>query len=292
MRSPSYVLACKFKALKKNLKCWNKHVFGDVHFRKKCLLSELLDLDMREGRQALTMADKARKEEIKVEIESLASLEEISWRQKSRALFLKEGDNNTRFFHRLANSHRRANTMRGVEVDGILYEAESDIQEQVVGFYKSLYQEPEDWRPTIDGLDFARLDEVDRLSLEREFDREEIIAALREAEGDKAPGRDGFTIAFFQKCWCVIEKDVMAFFADFHSQCIFEKSLNATFLCLIPKKINAVNIKDFRPISFWEVCTNFCLKCWPLGFKVFWTNLYPTPKMPLLEEDRFLTLFS
>ena len=47
----------------------------------------------------------------------------------------------------------------------------------------------------------------------------------------------------------MIEKDVMTFFADFHSQRIFEKSLNATFLCLIPKKINAVNIKDFRPIS-------------------------------------------
>ena len=93
------------------------------------------------------------------------------------------------------------------------------------------------------------MDESDRLSLEREFAREEIIAALREVEGDKAPDPDGFTIAFFQKCWCVIEEDVMAFFADFHSQCIFEKSLNATFLCLIPKKINAVNIKDFWPIS-------------------------------------------
>ena len=93
------------------------------------------------------------------------------------------------------------------------------------------------------------MDESDRLSLEREFAREEIIAALREVEGDKAPGPDGFTITFFQKCWCVIEEDVMAFFANFHSQCVFEKSLNATFLCLIPKKINAINIKDFRPIS-------------------------------------------
>ena len=76
--SPSYVLACKFKALKKNLKCWNKHVFGDVHFRKKCLLSELLDLDMREGMQVLSTTDKTRKIEIKAEIEFLASLEEIS----------------------------------------------------------------------------------------------------------------------------------------------------------------------------------------------------------------------
>ena len=36
---------------------------------------------------------------------------------------------------------------------------------------------------------------------------------------------------------------------DFHRTCIFEKSLNATFLCLIPKKIIAINIKDFHPIS-------------------------------------------
>ena len=146
MGSPSYVLACKFKALKKDLKHWNKHVFGDVHFRKKCLLSKLFDLDLREGMQVLTMANKARKIEIKAEIKSLASLEEISWRQKSRALFLKEGDNNTRFFHKLANSHRRANTMRGVEVDGIMYEADSNIQDQVVGFYRSLYQRSEERR--------------------------------------------------------------------------------------------------------------------------------------------------
>ena len=31
--------------------------------------------------------------------------------------------------------------------------------------------------------------------------------------------------------------------------CVFEKSLNATFLCLIPKKVNATNIKDFHPIT-------------------------------------------
>ena len=82
--------------------------------------------------------------------------------------------------------------------------------------------------------------------LEREFEEEEVIEALMEVEGDKAPGPDGFTMAFFQKCWRVLEGDVMAFFKD---QCVFEKSLNATFLCLIPKKTNAVNIKDFRPTS-------------------------------------------
>ena len=164
-------------------------------------------------------------------------------------MFLKERDNNTGFVHRLANSHRRTNAIREVEVEGILYEDESVFQDQVVGFYKSLYQESESLRPIIDGLEFANLDETNRLSLEREFEKKEIIAALRGAEGDKTPSPNGFTTAFFQKCWCVLEREILAFFADFHKECIFEKSLNATFLCLIPKKINAINIRDFRPIS-------------------------------------------
>ena len=42
----------------------------------------------------------------------------------------------------------------------------------------------------------------------------------------------------------------LGFFVDFHRLCIFEESLNAIFLCLIPKKANVINIKDFCPISF------------------------------------------
>ena len=55
---------------------------------KKCLLSELLHLDMREGMQVLTQEDRARRVVIKAEINYLASLEKTSWRQKSKALFL------------------------------------------------------------------------------------------------------------------------------------------------------------------------------------------------------------
>jgi hypothetical protein len=36
---------------------------------------------------------------------------------------------------------------------------------------------------------------------------------------------------------------------EFHNSGKFEKSLNATFFALIPKKAGAVEVKDFRPIS-------------------------------------------
>ena len=41
----------------------------------------------------------------------------------------------------------------------------------------------------------------------------------------------------------------MDFFDNFHQHSVFEQSLNASFLTLIPKKCNAVNIKEFCPIS-------------------------------------------
>ena len=41
----------------------------------------------------------------------------------------------------------------------------------------------------------------------------------------------------------------MAFFDHFHRSSEFERSLNASFLSLIPRKNNALNVKDFRPIS-------------------------------------------
>ena len=46
-----------------------------------------------------------------------------------------------------------------------------------------------------------------------------------------------------------MEKDVLAIFEEFFQHCKFEKSLNATFIALIPKKNDAFNIRDFRHIS-------------------------------------------
>jgi len=41
----------------------------------------------------------------------------------------------------------------------------------------------------------------------------------------------------------------MGFFSEFHNKGVFEKSLNATFISLIPKLAGVDDIKPFRPIS-------------------------------------------
>ena len=69
---------------------------------------------------------------MKAQVEHLLSLEEISWRQKSRMLCIKEGDNNTKFFHKMANTHKRYNHLSFLEVDGVIYEDEVEMATQVV----------------------------------------------------------------------------------------------------------------------------------------------------------------
>ena len=159
-------------------------------------------------------------------------------------LCIKEGDNNTKSIHKMANSHRRFNHLRTLEVDGVVFEEESEVPNQVVQFYKNLYKETEGWRPFVEGLEFGRIGEMERVWLERKFEREEILQVVSDLEGDKAPGPDGFTTVFYHHCWRVVEKDVLAVFEEFFQHCKFEKSLNATFIALIPKKNDAFNVRD------------------------------------------------
>ncbi|KAL6327375.1 hypothetical protein AAG906_018977 [Vitis piasezkii] len=96
-------------------------------------------------------------------------------------------------------------------------------------------------RLRIDGEEAARLEEV--------FTEEEVFSALSDMNGDKAPGPDGFSLSFWQFSWEFVKVEVMGFFKEFHERGRFVRSLNSTFLVLIPKKAGAEDLRDFRPIS-------------------------------------------
>jgi len=97
-------------------------------------------------------------------------------------------------------------------------------------------------------LDFPCLDFAKVVWLERLF-QEEVLRALLSMGGDKAPGLDGFAIAFFWFCWAIVRNDIMCVFHNFHEHEIFKKSLDANFIALFPKKIGQLEVKDFKPIS-------------------------------------------
>ena len=176
-------------------------------------------------------------------------MEEVYWRQKSREICLKEGDRNSKFFHKMTNTHRRKNFIVKIKVNGEWIIGDRELREGVVGGFKSLFFEEEGWRPSIEGLSFETLEEEEVTSLEGIFLEEEVLGALLELNGVKALGVDGFSMVFWHFSWEFVKFDVLNFFNEFHEHGRFVRNLNTTFLVLIPKKKGAVNLKDFRSIS-------------------------------------------
>lgn len=85
--------------------------------------------------------------------------------------------------------------------------------------------------------------------LGRSFEEVEVYNVVRRMVKDKAPSPDGYLMGFFQTCWEVVKEDIMNVFQELFSAGKFEKSLNTTFIALIPKKIRVSEVKDYRPIS-------------------------------------------
>ena len=161
----SFVLDAKLRALKGLLKTWNKEVFGAIETKKREALSQVAYWDAVENHSTLSLEDCEARKEAKEAYKTWVLREEISWRQRSRELWLKEGDNNTKFFHRMANAHSRRNWLSRLKVDDCWHTEELDLKNSVVGAFNNLYTEEGGWRPSVEGLPFLRLDSCEAVGL-------------------------------------------------------------------------------------------------------------------------------
>ena len=109
--------------------------------------------------------------------------------------------------------------------------------------------EDSEWKTDIGGLNLNQISQQEAEILEFPFSEDEVHSTLIDMNGDKDPGPDGFTVAFWQCCWEFVKEEILEMFKEFHEQNSFLKSLNNMFLVLLPKKGGAEDLGDFRPIS-------------------------------------------
>ena len=69
----------------------------------------------------------------------------------------------------------------------------------------------------------------------------------------KAPGPNGMPPLFFQTYWIDVSMDVTHAVLSCLNSCSILKSINHTFITLIPKVNNLEKVSNFRPISFCNV---------------------------------------
>jgi hypothetical protein len=81
------------------------------------------------------------------------------------------------------------------------------------------------------------------------FSLEEIHNAVKESDGNKSPGLDGFNYAFLKNCWDLLKGEIRIMFDQFHGVGSLPKSLLSYFVTLITKVNSPFGLGDFRPIS-------------------------------------------
>lgn len=244
-----FILQSKLKLLREALRNWNRDVFGDVSANLKEAEEELNKLDLLAENRDLVDSEKARRKVVNTEVWKLSRRAEWMWLQKARLDWAMKGDKNTRYFHVMATSRQSRNGLNSVAAGDRVYEDPGEVKQQVYSHFRKHFSEAWLVRPTIDGVFKSVRNSQAFDMLEAEFTEEEIWEAVKNCDGNKAPGPDGFNLLCFQKHWKVVKGDVIQFMKEFHTHGKLVKGINSSFITLVPKKEKAVGLEDFRPIS-------------------------------------------
>ncbi|KAL5129442.1 U-box domain-containing protein 14 [Glycine soja] len=120
----------------------------------------------------LSQVEVTLKKSLQVQLWEAAYAYESMLRQKARIKWLKEGDSNSTYFHRLINHRRRKKCYSRVKNAAVLY-------------FKDRFLEDCSNRPTLDGVYFSSLDLRDKESLQNVRTLKCVLRCFEEASGLK-----------------------------------------------------------------------------------------------------------
>jgi hypothetical protein len=218
------------------LKIWSDHCIGNIRTQ----------LEMAQDHRT---HEEGLRQQLKLKILGLSSLQCTVARQESRLLWLSEGDAPTRFFHTQANGHQRKNHIHSLLHEEHTLTSEEDKASVAFQFFDRLMGM---LAARVNSINLKDLDlsRVQLSELGDRFTEEEVWKVIRSLCPDKVSGPDGFTTRFLQSAWHIIRPDLMRVLDDFWrwDTRIFH-SLNQALLILIPKLVEAPRIMNFRPIT-------------------------------------------
>ncbi|CAN0886591.1 Transposon TX1 uncharacterized 149 kDa protein [Linum grandiflorum] len=249
--SHMFTLHTKLKRLRHSLHSWSRNGTSNYAWKIQQLRSSidhLRNISPPPWNEISTLEE---------ELSASCAHEAAYWRIKSRNDWILPGDRNTSFFHCTTIINRHFNHIGPLaSVDGSVITSEEGKAAEAVNFYTSLFQSqatsasPSNEFPSLGPV---RVINDMNLALTRPFSDNDIRKAVFAIGSTKSPGSDGFTAGFYQHFWHIIGQNVCsAIRAFFHSSRML-RSINHTWLTLIPKVAGASSLSQLRPIGLCQM---------------------------------------
>ena len=230
---------------------WNWEEFGNVNKVLKQKRERLQQLELWDSLHG--KADEIQK--VRKEINEIQVREEIMWNQRSRALWLKWGNRNTKIFHTTASQRHRKNWIAGLQnSEGVWVEDKEGIESTILDCFQDIYKsnQPISFEASLKSITNRVSPDMNE-ELLTDFKAKEVWFALKQMHPTKAPGPDGMSPIFFKHYWDIVGPEVVKCVLTALNLGIMPSGLNETHICLIPKVKSPQKITEYRPISLCNV---------------------------------------
>jgi hypothetical protein len=120
--------------VRNRLRSWSREEFGSVKKQLITMRKRLEQLPSNSLREGPSNEEKS----LMAKISELLSREEVLEKQRSRALWLADGDRNTKFFHARTKERAMRNKIKSVKKeDGTIVTSHDELESEANGFFQN-----------------------------------------------------------------------------------------------------------------------------------------------------------
>lgn len=111
---------------------------ADAWYRKikKDILNELDKIDKNAGKFELSAHDREEQKMLRAQLQRLVKQEEMKWLQRYKDREIRDGDNNSKYYHAKANGRKRKKNIFSLNQDEGVIEGEDNLINYITKFYK------------------------------------------------------------------------------------------------------------------------------------------------------------
>lgn len=188
--------------------------------------------------------------------------EELWWAQRAKAHWLKNGDLNTKYFHKKASKRKRKNTITSIQDhSGATWQDSTKLHSIFLDYFQNIFDSSYSYFDnTIYDVVNNMISTHDYNFLNIPFIALEVKEASRNIKADSVPGPDGLTALFYHKYWEVIGPDILDYVLNILNNEGSIKEINHTYISHIPKVKIPIKPEEFRPISLCNVILKIVTK--------------------------------